>query len=81
MQQLLRLVVVMKMEPKMSSVYRVVFLGAPGVGKTSIIQRCVCNEFKDKYSPTIEEMYFYKLALPGKWIKDYKKVFQKWNKA
>nr|XP_022308290.1 GTP-binding protein Di-Ras1-like [Crassostrea virginica] len=54
----------MKMEPKMSSVYRVVFLGAPGVGKTSIIQRCVCNEFKDKYSPTIEEMYFYKLALP-----------------
>lgn len=56
----------MKMEPKTSSVFRIVFLGGPGVGKTSIIQRCVYNEFKEKSSPTVEDMYFYKLNLPGK---------------
>nr|XP_011423468.2 GTP-binding protein Di-Ras1 [Crassostrea gigas] len=54
----------MKMEPKTSSVFRIVFLGGPGVGKTSIIQRCVYNEFKEKSSPTVEDMYFYKLNLP-----------------
>ncbi|XP_061173698.1 GTP-binding protein Di-Ras1-like [Saccostrea echinata] len=53
------------MDPKTSNVFKIVFLGGPAVGKTSIIQRCVHNDFKEKYTPTVEEMYFYKLALPG----------------
>jgi GTPase SAR1 family protein len=54
------------MEATMSNVFRVVFLGGPEVGKTAIIQRCVHGKFKEKYAPTVEDMYFYKLTLPGK---------------
>lgn len=54
------------MEPKTSNVFRIVFLGGPEVGKTSLIQRCIQGEFREKHTPTVEDMYFYKLNLPGK---------------
>ncbi|XP_015592922.1 ras-like protein family member 10B [Cephus cinctus] len=38
---------------------KVVFLGAPGVGKSSIIQQFVWNEFSEEYTPTERRETFY----------------------
>ncbi|XP_011297146.1 ras-like protein family member 10B [Fopius arisanus] len=38
---------------------KVVFLGAPGVGKSSIIRQFVCTEFFDSYRPTERRETFY----------------------
>ena len=37
------------------SLLKVVVLGAPGVGKTSIVQQFVWNEFSDVHRPTTEK--------------------------
>ena len=37
--------------------YRVVVFGSAGVGKTSLIQRFVRNEFREQYTPTVEDSY------------------------
>jgi len=39
------------------SVFKVVVLGAGGVGKTSLIQRFVTESFPQRYIPTVEDFY------------------------
>lgn len=38
---------------------KIAVLGAPGVGKTSIIQQFVCNQFADDYSATERKQCYY----------------------
>ncbi|KAF7262176.1 hypothetical protein EG68_01069 [Paragonimus skrjabini miyazakii] len=44
-------------------VVRVVFLGSAKVGKTSIIQRFLHNQFDPKYNPTVEDMHSKKIIV------------------
>jgi len=37
--------------------YKLVTLGAGGVGKSAIVLRYVCDEFVEEYDPTIEDTY------------------------
>ena len=37
--------------------YRMVFLGSPKVGKTSLIRRFLYGEFSERYFPTIDEIH------------------------
>ena len=39
------------------SQYKVIFIGNPNVGKTSIIKRYVTKQFKDKYNPSVGIAY------------------------
>lgn len=37
--------------------FRLVVMGAAGVGKSSIVSRFLHNEFNDRYQATVEELY------------------------
>ena len=45
---------------------RLVVLGAGGVGKTSLVDRFVNDNFSETYSPTIEDIHRHLVQLPGK---------------
>lgn len=45
-------------EPEMQKV-KIAVLGGPGVGKTSIIQQFVCNQFTDEYIATEKRQCYY----------------------
>ena len=38
---------------------KIAVLGAPGVGKTSLIQQFVCNQFSEEYIPTEKKVCYY----------------------
>ncbi|KAJ8304915.1 hypothetical protein KUTeg_018498 [Tegillarca granosa] len=44
--------------------YRIVFLGAEGVGKTSLILQFMNGSFNGKYTPTLEDCYRHVAKLP-----------------
>lgn len=46
--------------------HRIVVLGAPRVGKTSILQRFLGNEFEDNYEPTTEDFHRKLFHIRGK---------------
>ncbi|XP_032817169.1 ras-related protein Rap-1b [Petromyzon marinus] len=48
---------------------RLVFLGAAGVGKTSIIKRFLQGAFETRYRPTVEELYALEYEAGGSKIK------------
>ena len=48
---------------------RLVALGPPAVGKTSIIKRFLFNTYTDKYKPTIEDLFSKEFQLNGVKIK------------
>uniref|UniRef100_A0A8D0G344 DIRA2 protein n=1 Tax=Sphenodon punctatus TaxID=8508 RepID=A0A8D0G344_SPHPU len=43
--------------PEQSNDYRVVVFGAAGVGKSSLVLRCVRGTFRETYIPTVEDTY------------------------
>ena len=48
-----------------SKTYRVLLLGPPGVGKTSIIHQLLEKRFSVQYKPTLQEMYTGEVDLGG----------------
>ncbi|XP_063715972.1 ras-related protein Rap-2a-like isoform X2 [Symsagittifera roscoffensis] len=48
-----------------AEVFRVVFLGAPKVGKTSLVKRMLHNKYSDSYSPTVEDRYRHECITKG----------------
>lgn len=51
---------------KMCERPKVAFLGAGGVGKSSILQRFMCGTFQDNYTETVEEIYSYQFNESGR---------------
>lgn len=45
--------------------YRVAFLGAAGVGKSSIIRQFVYEQFDVKYTKTVEELHRAEFTVDG----------------
>ena len=45
--------------------FRVLLLGAPGVGKTSLISQLLKKRFSAQYKPTLQEMYSVEMDLGG----------------
>lgn len=48
-----------------NTIYEIVFFGAAGVGKTSIIRRYYLNHFTNLYEPTVEDCYSRVLNING----------------
>lgn len=40
--------------------YKIVFVGDPGIGKTSILKRFINNDFQEKHDVKIKIKYIYK---------------------
>ena len=55
-----------KAEPCKMMGYRVVILGAGGVGKTSIVTRFVGEGFSLEYNPTVDDIYRHIVRMPGR---------------
>uniref|UniRef100_A0A8D8YSH2 GTP-binding protein Rhes n=1 Tax=Cacopsylla melanoneura TaxID=428564 RepID=A0A8D8YSH2_9HEMI len=49
--------------------HKIVVMGSPRVGKSSIIQRFLFNNFSTKYKPTIEEMFHEDFSMNGVHLK------------
>ena len=48
--------------------FRIVLLGAEGVGKSSIVSRLFRGQFSESYSPTMEEVYREKVMVDDQMI-------------
>ncbi|CAH1801561.1 unnamed protein product [Owenia fusiformis] len=46
-------------EPTEIQTVKLAILGAPNVGKTSIIEQFVCNTFHSEYDPTVQKQFYY----------------------
>merc|ERR1712117_895240 len=51
---------------KMTTNFKIVVLGAGGVGKSALTLRLISDEFAEEYDPTIEDSYRKQVAIDGK---------------
>ena len=48
-----------------AEVFKLVFLGAPKTGKTSLVKRMLHNKFSDSYTSTVEDLYRHECITRG----------------